>query len=294
MIYVTGHLGRVGSTLLRLYPDKCLPFTLNPELECDITNIEMIDETMDVLNPEVIINCAAVTAVDECQKDEVFAHALDVNVGGVSNLLAVTGKFCRVVHLSTDYVFPGTEGPYTEDDMPIWDGMRQIDGPVNNYGWSKLGGEIIMMNELIEGNTVVRTTGLFGSGKPDFATWLVQELTQSRAVNITRELIGNHTYVPHLAEALVYICEHKLGLKILHVASENVGSRHLFALLLAEEFGLDKSLLTAVTSEEISGWIAERPYHGGLNTTYTKGLGVPMYSMLEGIKEWQKSLTLVS
>lgn len=117
-IAVTGRLGRLGSELVRR---GCMP------IQANILDWQALRKELDDLNPDVVINCAAYTDVDGCENAP--RKAAEVNTYGVYILAqAFTGK---LIHISTDYIFDGRNGPYTEQDTP---------NPISIYGWSKLGG----------------------------------------------------------------------------------------------------------------------------------------------------------
>lgn len=265
-IAVVGHEGRLGSELVEA---GCLPFV------CDITVSTTIQTANYLVNPEVIINCAAMTAVDLCETDdEYYKAARLVNYWGVANLRDTVS--CRIIHISSDYVLAGNaRGPYKED--------AKYD-PINSYAMTKLAGEAIFLEPYTEGDLVVRTTGLYGRGEQhDF----VKLLLQNKEISVTSSLKGNQTYIPHLAEALIYIAKHPeftAVTNILHVASRDIVSRYEFALMVASVFGLDKNLIKPVRSNQIKSWVAKRPTRGGLNVKLAEKLGVPIYSIIEGLE----------
>jgi dTDP-4-dehydrorhamnose reductase len=269
-IAVTGFDGRLGSELVRKHGCYSLP--------CDVTNVESIQSALQEVSPDVIINCAAYTFVDLCESDEGYDLALSVNTGGIHKLLDCFPG--RIIHLSTDYVFTGKRGPYIE-------GSQDFVPPVNGYGWSKWGGEQIISFADRSNVTVVRTTGLYGgcSGMPDFAKYVVQELENRSPVNALTNLVTNQTYIPHLAEALIDLIQIKdLRHKIVHIASKDVVSRYEFATMIANVFGFDARLVFPVKS--IPTWKAARPNKGGLKVGLAKRLHIPLYSVLDGLKEF--------
>lgn len=287
-IVVTGHKGRLGSELLK---QGCVPFSVN-DIECDVTSQELIKKALEACNPDIIINCAAVTRVDACETDADFARAIQVNTGGVSNLLEMVNNQVPIIHISTDYVFSGRDGPYKEKDKPVWETSSKRFCPVNNYGWSKLGGEIMFVNWGSFGNCLVRTTGLYGNGS-DFVASLIDHLKNSLDISVTNELHSNHTYIPHLAEALIRICHDSKALRpqIVHLASSDILTRYEFALMVANTFGYDPKLIHPVSNKDIFGWVAARPTKGGLVTKYAEKRNLPIYSTLEGVQALCQKLT---
>jgi len=266
-IGVIGYKGRLGSQLIY---DGCEP------IDYDITSQEKLDGDWDV-----VINCAAYSDVDGAEKN--YWKAIDINGRGVTYLAdAFAGK---IIHMSTDYVFGGNRGPYDEkyrkeDDLPT----------VKNtaYSISKFLGE---MNATLYNHVyIVRTTGLYGgvSGHHDFVKMLLNAYASgSQDIKITKSLYGNQTYIPHLSEALIKYAETKQKPKVLHIASSDVVSRYEFAKMIADTFNLDKFRLTGVDSASVPGWVAERPKKAGLKTDLAVELGLPIYTIAEGLEAYK-------
>ena len=247
-------------------------------MECDITNEDDVAMSIAMVKPDVIINCAAFTKVDECETDEGWKKAVAVNLYGVERLRRLySGK---LIHISTDYIFDGRSGPYSET-------YKDYD-PVNQYGSSKLGGEIALLNpeDKTKQTVIVRTTGLYGAtmSRDDIANMVIKHLSEGRYITMTNELLGNQTYVPHLAEALMKLAGMEWKHKIIHIGSEEVVSRYEFALMVASVFGLEKSLISFCRNKDVLGWVAQRPKKGGLKTNAAKRLRIPIYTVLDGIR----------
>lgn len=268
-IAVTGFHGRLGSALVLA---GCDP------LDCDITNTESIQQALYGTSFDVLINCAALTCVDEAESEEGYKKFIQVNTHGVANLRDVFKG--RMIQISTDYVFSGKSGPYRENN-------RQ-ERPVNNYGFSKMGGEAIMISFAKQGDTTVRTTGLFGSPHltNDLVNFIVHEVRSGRPVEITDDLRGNQTYIPFLAEHLIQLAEMSNPPKLLHLASSDVMSRYEFALLIADVFHLDKKyIMPCKSTDKCLNWVAPRPTMGGLDTTLSKKkYGFVGYTVKEGLQ----------
>jgi dTDP-4-dehydrorhamnose reductase len=273
-IGITGPNGRLGRELVKR---GCTP------LYCDITKPDEIKEEVDRAEPTVIVNCAAYTSVDSAEDEEEYKKAFTVNYSGLKALLDIfRGE--HVIHISTDYVFSGRKGPYSEDSK--YDKF----GPVNNYGWSKLGGEYL--SEIYPACVIVRTTGLY-DGNPethDFLNLLVNKLRNGEGIDVTTRLHGNQTYIPHLADGILRLTGFLTPPRIIHIASEDIYSRYEFAMMIASMFGLDKSLI--VPTSKPSGWIAKRPTKGGLKVKLAQKLGIPIHSVLEGLEEAKRGYGL--
>lgn len=278
MIVVTGYRGRLGSELIHrgMYP-----------LDCDITDIEDTFKAVSSWMPSVVINCAAYTNVDGCEDRDLYQHAVAVNSKGVDNLVGVCGRVgARLIHISTDYIFGGHLGPYSELDVVPY----EDDFPGSAYGITKLVGEAYLMASEIP-YTIVRTTGLYGShsDRPDFLKRVLEVLSSGTFFPATNDLFGNQTYIPHLVEALELLAlsrseDRNHPSEIINLASREVITRHSFAKMIAEVWGLDGDLVVSVSSDQVPGWVAKRPVHGGLVIGKAYELGLPIYSISEGLR----------
>lgn len=271
IVGITGYKGRLGAQL-GMY-DNCVPLVL------DITDKDSVVREINRIKPDVIINCASSTNVDLAETQ--FEKSMLVNSRGVAHLrFAFSG---RIIHISTDYVFDGKKGPY---------GTKRVANPLNAYGYTKYGGEIICKHYMPERETIiVRTTGLYGgiSGRHDYARLVLEALGANEQLYASNELCGNQTYVPHLAEALYKMVDMPKLPSVVHVASIDIVSRYQFALMIAKEFGLDPLHIVPVSNKDIVGWVATRPSHAGLLVELAISLGLPVYHIQDGIKAYRES-----
>lgn len=277
-IVVTGSNGRLGSELIR---EGCTP------VYSRIDNVEQLNEELGYLNPDVLINCAAYTHVDACEDDEIMPIAVKANTRGVENLLRVPNRKFRLIHISTDYIFSGRYGPYDEKSKDF--------DPINNYGYSKLGGDILVRTDGLLNkccDTVVRTTGLYGSHQEETNDFVSAELEhlefQTTPFNAVKNLFGNQTYIPHLAEALLKLTTLENPPLILNLGSEEVVSRYDFAVMVASMFGYSPDRIVPIKSQEMLLWRAKRPVKGGLSVRLAHKLGLPIYTIKDGLNEYWK------
>jgi dTDP-4-dehydrorhamnose reductase len=273
-IGVLGSRGRLGVALLQ--DSRCVP------IDVDITDEYVVKASHLDLYP-VVINCAAITDVDGCQGDGVttptYKKAVQVNCRALETVRKNFGGL--LIHISSDYVFRGDAGPYTE--------FAKRD-PINDYGFTKFGGEIVLETSPWPGNTViVRTTGLYGTGL-SFADYVIDCLSRGEKVLSSNTLFGNQTYVPHLARGLLHLAQMEFSDKInyLHLASIDIESRYMFAVRLARAFGLPIEKVCAVKSTEIANWVAPRPTLGGLDVSLAQHAGIPVYTIQEGVEQYIK------
>lgn len=220
----------------------------------DITVKKEVKKVFNEFYPDVVINAAAFTNVDKCETEKELAWK--INVDGVENLM----YFGRVIdshliHISTDYVFDGSEGPYSEND-PV--------NPVGYYGRSKFASENLI---LASGGiyTIIRTNVLYGPvkyGRPDFVKWVVTSLREGKEIRIVDDQYNNPTYIDDLVKAIDAVIVKK-AVGIYHIGGREVLNRYEFTLRIAEYFNLNKSLIKKIKTEELNQ-AARRPLKSGL------------------------------
>ncbi len=251
-ILVTGSNGQLGSELKNLIPDAI--FTDSNEL-----NITKLDAVMDFVknnNINTIINCAAYTAVDKAEDEPELAAK--VNTVGPENL-AKTG--CKLIHVSTDYVFDGTgHKPYMPDDSAT---------PVSVYGKTKLAGEQAVLLSAKEA-VIIRTAWLYSSFGNNFVKTMRRLGAERESLNVVADQIGTPTYARDLAEAIVAILpqinEQTKG--IYHYTNEGVCSWYDFAHEIMELSGLKCKVCPIPSSAYPTK--ATRPFYSVLDKSKIK------------------------
>jgi dTDP-4-dehydrorhamnose reductase len=257
-IAVAGHRGRLGSWLVHNY--GCEP------LVCDITDPDSVESAIDNVSPNVIINCAAITAVDACEEQEFREQALRVNSRGPGILRTFFNGY--FVHISTGFVFNGKAGPYREDAYCE---------PVNWYGWTKFGGEIAA--QMREPTLIIRVLDLYGVGpKSDFVRVVRDHLELGQEMDLPDSLYKTPTYVPHLSAAIMIAIGQGLS-GILHAAGSKTMSTLDWGRMIAKYFDRDPALLIP---GPVKG-AAKRPLRGGLNVEKARSLDIPIFSPKEGL-----------
>ena len=222
--------------------------------QLDITNKKNVKEVMLSFYPDLVINVAAFTNVDKCETEKELAWK--INVHGVENLAKYSvGSHAHLIHISTDYVFDGKNGPYTEKDLP---------NPISYYGRSKLAGENVIRRFNIP-FTIIRTNVLFGPakyGRPDFVKWVVQSLSDNRKIKIVTDQINNPTYLDDLVFGITQVGDlKKTGLY--NIAGNELLSRFKFTKRIADFFDLDFSLVEPIVTSDLNQ-PAPRPLKSGL------------------------------
>jgi dTDP-4-dehydrorhamnose reductase len=261
LIAVSGHKGRLGQELVQR---GCVP------LDCNITSKVSIRMALKETKPDIVIHCAAVTDVDYCEKNQ--EEAFEINAAGTENLKVCFSE--TIIYLSTDYIFDGKKGMYSEEDEPA------EPSKLCWYGYTKLLGEQLLGNR----DTIIRTTMLYGSPmKMDFVTHILQKLELDEPFEVTRALYGTPTYVPHLAEAIMTMLNSSVYYPdIINIVGSDYINRYDFALMIASFFGHeDKKELIIPT---LKTGKTKRPRKAGLKTDQAKKMGLPIYSVLKGLE----------
>lgn len=267
-ILIIGSNGMLGQRLTEFYANcsNCQLLCVSAEEKSFFENVEY--RTLDITNknsvrevvldffPDYIINTAAFTNVDKSETEK--ENAWKINVNGVENISLYSWTVdAHLIHLSTDYIFDGKNGPYTEEDKPC---------PIGYYGRTKLASENAIRTSGVR-FTIVRTNVLYGPakfGRPDFVKWVINSLKEGKKINIVRDQINNPTYIDDLVDALHKIIEFKKE-GIYNIGGKEVLSRYDFTLRIADFFKLDKSLIVPIKTKELNQ-PAPRPLKSGLIT----------------------------
>ncbi|HYE06657.1 MAG TPA: dTDP-4-dehydrorhamnose reductase [Planctomycetota bacterium] len=186
---IIGGDGMLGRTLSRRWADAAA----HGRAQVDLTRPETIAAALDARRPTIVVNCAAMTAVDACESDRERAFA--VNAHGAGDLAAACDRAgATLVHISTDYVFPGDlDRPYREDDAT---------GPRTVYGQSKLAGEIAV-RERCRSHLIARIAWLYGAGGPSFVHTMAKLAAQAGGpLNVVDDQRGNPTSTDAVADHL--------------------------------------------------------------------------------------------
>ena len=222
----------------------------------DLTEPGAVGELISRERPDRVIHTAAETNVDLCETEP--APARRINVDAVANLVtACAASGCGVVQLSTDYVFDGAAGPYSEEDETH---------PLSHYGRMKLASEALVL-EVGGPGLVLRTLWLYGhrsGARPNLVTWPLAALARGETVRVAADQWGNPTPVADLARAAVELCRRGAS-GCFHVGGASFMTREELVRRTAAFFGLDCGRLETVTTAE-AGQAAARPLRSGLRT----------------------------
>lgn len=231
--------------------------TKTPYVGLDITDSRAVDTIITEINPDVVIHCAAWTAVDLAEDDDKIDLVRRVNAGGTYNIARVCKKLnCKMLYVSTDYVFDG------QGTVP-WKPDCKDYKPLNVYGQTKLEGELAV-SSILEKYFIVRIAWVFGLNGKNFIKTMVNLGKTHEEVRVINDQIGTPTYCYDLARLLVDMCEtDKYG--YYHATNEGgYISWYDFCVEIYKEYGLSTKV-TPVTTEEYGLSKAVRPFNSRLD-----------------------------
>lgn len=247
----------------------------------DLTDRAAVVDALSQARPSAVLNSAAMTNVDACEARRDAAWA--ANAAGPRHLAEMCVRLgARLIHVSTDYVFPGDDqspGPYLEDAATR---------PVNYYGWTKLEGERAIAEVCGDRAPwlVARTALVYGhvpGGRTNFVKWLAGELGAGRRVKIVNDQVNTPTLADDLAAALLHLF--RGGTQgIIHVAGPDLLTRDEWARAIAASYGLNGGLIDVVSTAELKQ-PAQRPLRSGLRTRRESDLaGVRLRGVRAGLE----------
>lgn len=279
-ILVTGANGQLGSEIIKIsesFPE--MEFLFTDVAELDITNPEKVAGCFSEFQPNYLINCAAYTAVDKAETDLEFATLLNAIAVGI--LAEQSAKVnCRIIHVSTDYVFNGNgPRPYLED--------HPVD-PQSAYGKTKLEGEILCQ-KFNDESLIIRTSWLYSAFGNNFVKTMVRLGNEREELGVIADQIGTPTNGADLARAILTIISlveksEKLFIPgIYHYSNEGVASWYDFTKAIFDITGISCRVKPIATEDYPSP--VQRPAYSVMNKSKIKlnfGLQIPY---------WRDSLT---
>ena len=254
--------------------------------ELDVLDLDRLNELVEIYQPDSIIHTAAMTNVDACEAERAKCYAL--NVQSVKNLVDVCGRRdIQLVHLSTDFIFDGENGPYTEEAEP---------NPLSYYGETKLESELILKNSSCRW-AILRTIIVYGvvndMSRSNIVLWAKGALEKGEPIHV----VNDQWRMPTLAEDLAACC--LLAVKKNASGVFNASGKDLMSILeiverVADHYGLNKSLIKAISAESLNQ-AAKRPKKTGfiLDKAIVE-LGYSPHSFEEGMAFMDKQLKSLS
>jgi len=268
-LLITGSSGMLGANLAFenkdryvLYGiDNAAPSTqLRKSFQIDIKDSGKLQEVISEIKPDFVVHCAAITNVDACEDDYILARK--TNAIATRDLIAAAGRKTRFIYISTDSVFSGTRGNYTEADLP---------SPLNNYAKSKLEGEWYVEQEAK--NYVIIRTNMFGFNRvrgQSFAEWIVNSLSQQHKINMFTDVIFSAVSVYTLVQLIEKLLLSEFTGR-LNIGTDSPISKYDFGIRLSDIFGFDVSLITPMSVDKFD-FKAKRPKNTSLDISKAKGI----------------------
>jgi dTDP-4-dehydrorhamnose reductase len=249
----------------------------------DVTQPDDVAHIFQDFTPNVVINCAAMSDVAECEENRSEAWA--VNARAVKTL----AKQCReagarLVQVSSDFVFNGKRGPYDEEARP---------DPVNYYGRTKLAGENAIREAGRSNWAIVRTVLLYGTGqdlsRSNVVLWIADQLSKGETLHIVDDQYRTPTHVDDLAAGIEQLI-HREETGIYHLSGPDLVSIYELAGTVAEVFGLDASLIEPVSSDFFEDDVERPPRTGFIIDKAKAELDYDPRPLEEGLRDVQASL----
>ncbi len=270
-ILITGANGLVGQALVRAasgwrgadllatsrQPALVLPTSTGGYTALDVTDPDAVERVMEDFAPDVVLHAAGTAQVEPCEADKEACWTL--NVEAVATMASTCDRHgARLILPSTDFVFDGKAGPYSESDRPA---------PINAYGRTKLAAENTLAGSRLTDWAVARTTLIFGAPagedpRLDFVRWVARELSAGRPIRVPRDQLRTPTYDADFADGVLRLVRFgKRG--IFHLAGREVLTIPEVARQVADAFDLDAGLIGTTTTAELHPG-APRPLKAGL------------------------------
>lgn len=250
-------------------------------VKLDVSDRAAVIAAVNCFQPEVIYLPGSQTNVDVCEIYPTLTR--QTNVNGPKNIVdAISGSDCKLIYYSSDYVFNGVEGFYTEED-PI--------NPINEYGRQKAAAEHYIIGKC-SNYIILRTNVVFGKDqqKKNFVIRLIDNLKVGANHQIPNDEYGSPTYNADLANVSIGLAANNVKNTIINVSGPNLMSRYKFAQMVTKVFELDDRLVSPCQSVDLKR-AALRPLNAGLDCSKLNRLGYQISSCwdsLVGLKKMEK------
>lgn len=251
-VVIFGANGMLGTDLVKTF--KYHDVYAFSKVQADITNEKAVFDEINKINPSIVINSAAYTDVDGCEKSK--RHAFNVNGKGVKIIAEVCKRSnTPLLHISTDYVFDGKKKSYKENDKA---------NPINIYGKSKALGEEYL-TETLERYYLIRTSWLFGRHGKNFVDTILRIANEKKELEVVNDQFGRPTYTKDLAKKIKEIVEAKKPFGIYHITNSGTCTWFQFAKKIIKFAKLDNKV-KPITSKDLQK-PAKRPKYSVLLNT---------------------------
>ncbi len=272
-ILITGANGQLGCELRRVFVSETLILKDLPDFDLTGTRVE---EEVAETRPDLVIHAGAYTDVDGAEREP--DRAMAINAAGTAQVARAAARAgARLLYISTDYVFPGTQRyPYSEDDVPA---------PINAYGLSKWRGEQAVAESGADA-LIVRTAWLYGSMGNNFVKSIMRAVRTQSSLRVVDDQRGSPTSVEDLAAVIKATAAGSLR-GILHVTNRGDCTWYEFARAIVEEMNLDISVLPISTAE--AGRLAPRPSYSVLGQQRLARLDLVPRDWREALNQFVKA-----
>ena len=275
-ILITGSNGQLGTELVARYLDRPDDEVFAGDLpDIDITSELSIASTFANMAPDLVINCAAWTAVDAAEEKE--SAAFTVNAEGPAILATYCAQVgARLVQISTDYVFSGDASEPYGEDAPA--------GPVTAYGRTKFAGENFVREILPENHVIIRTAWLYSPVGHNFVKTIVRAQRERETLSVVTDQVGQPTSASDLADQIVTLLDTFSGAGTFHGTNSGVTSWFEFARAIMEEIGEDPERVLPTDSSSYVQ-LAPRPPYSVLGHERWAEVG------MQPMRDWRAALS---
>ncbi len=249
----------------------------------DITDKNAVENIFNQYQPDVVINTAAMTNVDACEDHK--EQCWDMNVNAVQYLVEASKKHqVHLIHLSTDFVFDGKNGPYKEDDTP---------NPLSYYGKSKYKAEQIIQNSGLQNWAIARTIIVYGvvekMSRSNVVLWAKSALEKGEPINVVDDQFRSPTHASDLAKGCIAIADKKAQ-GIYHISGKELMSILELVHRVADFYQLDKSIITPIKSATLNQKAHRPPVTGFVLDKAKKDLNYSPMTFEEGLSKTTEEL----
>jgi len=271
---LTADVNNISATYFsnKIVHKKCKTFQL------DITDSHKVDKVIKRIQPDTVINAAAKRNTRYCEKNP--SEAYKVNVEGTKNIVnACKSINAKMVFFSSDQVFDGTKGKYSEEDEL---------NPLNTYGEQKVMAEKVITDNL-ENWLIIRASHIYAwsPGSDNFITWIIENLKCGREIHISYDQFVTPIHVENFVDVLIKLLEKdKCG--IYHIGEGECLSKYEFVKRIKETFLFDEALIKSISSEALNQTTV-RPKNNCLDLSKIKNeLDFSKYSIKNGLEIMKK------
>lgn len=291
-ILITGANGLLGQHLVKLIlnstdhevlatsktePSQVIPDSRIHYCLLDITDGMAVNSMMEKLAPDIIIHCAALTQVDECEQQPI--KAWEINVTATRFLVDAAKKInAFMIFISTDFVFDGNHGPYKETDEL---------NPVSYYGSTKVAAEKAVAESGLH-YAIVRTCLLYGNilfgTRSNIVSWVKENLEAGKKIKVVSDQWRTPTYIEDLAKGILLIAEKKVT-GLFHISGKDFLSPYDMAMATADYLHLDKLLIEKVDASVFTQPVKRPATTGFIIDKAKEELGYEPISFKEGLQK---------